>query len=239
MFRRVTETSDARLPLHAQAQDDLGCRIRAGEWGHSSPLPAETELARQYGVSLGTIRRVLAELTSQGLIERHQGRGTFVRRARFDRSLSRFFRAGDTVPDSQILSRERVRPPQEVSASLGGPQQVLRLDRLRLVDGTPQLVELIHLPLPAFEALAEVELGEIGNLLYPAYEHLAGQVVSSATEELTVTVADPGLAQHFRCDVGDPVVRVERVARAVTGRALEHRVSYGLASRFRYRTEIA
>src|SRR5919109_740012 len=84
--RVVLQTMDARLPLHARLREILESRVRGGERKPPAPLPAEAELASHYEVSLGTVRRVLAELVDEGLLERRQGSGTYLRRARMNHS---------------------------------------------------------------------------------------------------------------------------------------------------------
>lgn len=181
---------------------------------------------------------VLGELADDGVLQRRQGRGTFVRRAQFSHSLARFFRGGDRIPVSRILARERVEPP-EVAREILGSEACLRLLRLRLLDDEPYLLEDIWLPLPQFEVFATLDTDEFGDLLYPAYERLAGLVVATAGEDLTVVLATLEQSVLLDCAEGDPVVRVERVARSVTGDALEYRVSHGVASRFHYHLEIS
>jgi DNA-binding GntR family transcriptional regulator len=68
----------ARAPLFQQVRDALLERIKAGEWKPGLPLPNEGELAREYRVSSGTIRKSLDILEAQRVITRKQGRGTFV-----------------------------------------------------------------------------------------------------------------------------------------------------------------
>jgi DNA-binding FadR family transcriptional regulator len=53
-------------------------RIAAGEWSAMGRLPAERELAAQYGVARNTVRRAVEAIAHDGTIERHVGRGTFV-----------------------------------------------------------------------------------------------------------------------------------------------------------------
>src|SRR6476661_1803478 len=235
--------TDQRLPLHARVKDDLIRRVRANEWASTTPLPPESALAEEYSISVGTLRRVLAELAADGILERHQGRGTYVRRATFQHSLFRFFRmqggAGQT-PGSRILERTTQDAPSHVAAALQIHEHspVLHLHRLRLWQDTPFLVEDIWLPLPQFQAIADIELKELGNLLYPEYENRIGVIIGSATEELSVTQAAGGQAALLNCKGGDPLVKINRTARTHTGDVAEYRESYGLASSFRYQVEI-
>jgi DNA-binding LacI/PurR family transcriptional regulator len=64
--------------LYIQIYDALKQRIESGEWGYGAVLPSEPELAEVYGVSRGTLRRVLAKLEDEDFIHRERGRGTFV-----------------------------------------------------------------------------------------------------------------------------------------------------------------
>jgi GntR family transcriptional regulator len=235
--------ADLRLPLHARVKDDLIRRVRANEWASTKPLPPESALAEEYGISVGTLRRVLAELAADGILERHQGRGTYVRRATFQHSLFRFFRMqGGTgqTPGSRILERNTEDTPARVAAALNIPERSpsLHLKRLRLWQETPFLIEDIWLPLPQFQPIAEVDLSELGSLLYPEYENRIGLIIGSATEELSVTRAADGQAELLNCNTGDPLVKINRIARTHTGDVAEYRESYGLASSFRYQVEI-
>jgi DNA-binding GntR family transcriptional regulator len=54
-------------------------RIEAGELAPGAKLPAERDLAAEYGVSYDTIRRATALLRDRGLIITIVGRGTYVR----------------------------------------------------------------------------------------------------------------------------------------------------------------
>lgn len=208
------------------------------------PLPAEPVLAEQYGVSVGTLRRVLSDLAADGFLDRQQGRGTTVRRASFGDSLFRFFRVGDAdtveIPESRILTRDETTADAEVAAGLGlhVGGRVLHLTRLRLAHSEPLLVEDIWLPLPAATAIATVPVDELGPLLYPEYERRWGVLIGSASEQLSITTARPAQAEHLRCNDGDPLVQIDRVARTHAGDAVEFRRSFGRADTFRYQIEI-
>jgi GntR family transcriptional regulator len=235
--------TDPRLPLHARLREVLAERIRSGEWSPDQPLPAESVLVEHYGVSLGTMRRVFRDLVDEGLLERRQGTGTFVRRASLDASLFRFFRFGTAwsgFPQSRILSAARQVSTLAIASALRITvgSEVLHLHRLRLYDEQPVLVEDIWLPLPPFEPLERIGTDDLGDLLYPTYERCCGQIVAAATEELTIETATAADALLLGCGRGEPVAIVERVARSHDAKPLEYRRSRGLARTFRYRIDI-
>ena len=62
-------------PLYVQVRNLLAQRIASGVWAPGSMLPNEMELARELGVSPGTVRKALDSLESDRLVLRRQGRG--------------------------------------------------------------------------------------------------------------------------------------------------------------------
>ncbi len=64
--------------IYVQVADHLTARIEAGDLQPGARLPAERDLATEYGVSYDTIRRATALLRERGLILTIVGRGTFV-----------------------------------------------------------------------------------------------------------------------------------------------------------------
>ncbi|MGM8929928.1 GntR family transcriptional regulator [Salinicola halophyticus] len=58
--------------------DELGRRIRSGEWSSGRQLPGEHQLASEFNVSRGTLRQALLELQRQQYIATQSGVGSFV-----------------------------------------------------------------------------------------------------------------------------------------------------------------
>ncbi|WP_050629210.1 GntR family transcriptional regulator [Bradyrhizobium viridifuturi] len=241
----MTSALDDRLPRYQRLRDDLAARINRNEWRPGDLIPSEAELGAHYGVAIGTVRKAIDQLVSDGVLERQQGRGTFVRRARFNSSLFRFFRfqseSGERrVPQSRILRRKAMPAPTAVASALrisvGEP--VISLSRLRLIDDVPLLAEEIWLERSRFEAILSLETAEFGDLLYPLYEDRCGQVVVSADEILTVEIATEMQSRLLRLEANAPLIVIERLAFDLERRPIEWRRSRGPADRFRYHAEI-
>lgn len=236
---------DERLPRYHRVREALNTAIAAHQWLPGVPLPTETELAKNHGVSIGTVRKAVDSLVSDGVLERFQGKGTFIRRPDFQSSLFRFFRhvsADGTVrvPESRILRREEAAMPAAVATALnlaiGTP--AIRFTRLRSLDGKPLLLEDIFLPVDRFRPLLEIDPREFGDLLYPLYEQYCGVIVTSARETLSAEAVTARHARLLALEVGAPVIVIERVALALDRQPLEWRQSRGSADQFRYHVEI-
>jgi GntR family transcriptional regulator len=238
-------SSDERLPLYQRLRDQLAEQIANNRWRPGEAIPTEAALSAEYCLSTGTVRKAIDMLVNDNILERQQGRGTFIRRPQFQSSLFRFFRfqtvAGERqVPESRVLSIEPVTAPSAVSQALGlvADAPVIRMVRLRLLDGQPVLAEEIWLPRIQFQGLLDIDINARGPLLYPIYEDLCGEVVAYAEESLTAEAVSDVHARLLQVPVGSPVVVIERLARNYAGAPLEWRRSRGHASHFRYSVEI-
>ena len=70
---------ESHIPLYVQLRDQLRALVHAGDLRAGDRIPASRELAIQLGVHRTTVANAYAELESEGLIEGHVGRGTFIR----------------------------------------------------------------------------------------------------------------------------------------------------------------
>ncbi|MGW1076543.1 GntR family transcriptional regulator [Streptomyces sp. NPDC002537] len=93
--------------------DDLRQSIRAGQLTPGERLPSETALAERYGRSVPTIRDALRLLRDEGLIEKQQGRGNFVRRSRT---------AVLRTNTRHQWEKDRAREPEDRRASTGATE---------------------------------------------------------------------------------------------------------------------
>ena len=243
--RSTRPAPDERLPRYQQLRDDLVHRIAAGEWSPGDAIHTEAELSQAYGVSTGTLRKAIDLLVGEGVLTRSQGKGTFVRRPRFDSSLFRFFRfksrdGAAVLPGARIVARQVEAPDAAVrdGLALAARAKVIHLSRWRLIDARPVLAEEIWLPRDGFEALLALPLDGFGDLLYPLYERLCKQVVATARETLVVEQADRGLAKTLGIPAASPVIHVHRTAFNFAGRPLEWRSTRGAATGFQYEIEI-
>ena len=72
--------SESHVPLYIQLRDQLRALVHAGDLRHGDRIPASRELATMLGVHRTTVANAYAELESEGLIQGHVGRGTFIKR---------------------------------------------------------------------------------------------------------------------------------------------------------------
>lgn len=236
-------TTDDRLPAYIRLRDTLTSRIANGDWTADFPIPSEAKLAQEYGVSVGTVRKGVDGLVSEGLLERRQGSGTFVRAPSFDATLFRFFqwREADgtqlSIPSSHLILRSRTSAPDEAAAALG-TSDVIKVVRLRSLSELPVLYEEIYIPVAQFSGFEKLDEASLGPLLYPLYFEHFGVLVKRATDDLSFGTATDAVARQLRLEPNAPVAVIQRTAFDIEGKPVEWRIARGSAAQFRYRSEI-
>ena len=63
---------------YSKIVDELNLKIGLGEYAVGMYLPYEKQLARQYDVSISTVRKALSELEQRGFVKTLNGKGTVV-----------------------------------------------------------------------------------------------------------------------------------------------------------------
>lgn len=232
-----------QTPLYEQVRAEILQRLVSGYWKAGEPLPNEFDLAAEFGVSQGTVRRALGEMAARNLVTRIQGRGTFVREYDSRWALFHFFhvvKADGThyEPQTELLSRKLAPAGEAVGKALGiAPDDPATwMERVRYLGGRPVLYETVVVPDAIFPGLGIVN--EIPGSIYVLYEQFYGVLVSTAEEDLYALPAPPEAAKHLGLEPGAPVLAIERVAGSLDGRRVEWRMSLCDTRDHRYRTHL-
>jgi GntR family transcriptional regulator len=211
--------------------------------GVGDAIPSERQLGVDLGVSRLTVRAALDELVREGYLVRRRGAGTFVAEPKVAKgidinSFSDDMRARGMTPESRTLDL-RVEPAgarmgRILHVSPGEP--VVAVKRLRLADGEPMAIELLHVRqslVPAMTA-ADLEENSFYDLLASRYD--ISIVGGSQTIEPTVTNEEESSA--LGVPLHSPALLFERVTRAASGDIVEFTSSTYRGDRYRLVTEL-
>ncbi len=244
----IIADSDDRLasvgfrPLYRQVYDMFLRRLADGVWQPGQVLPSEALLAQEIGVSQGTVRKALNNLTTENLVVRRQGRGTFVADHDDRQSVFRFFKLrsdgeDDGIPTSRVLSiaEATASVDERDRLALVRSARVVRIKRLRYLDKRPCVAETISVPSLLFPGLTEVELP---NTLYSLYATQFGITIAGASEKLKAIVLPTREAALLGSSEGAPVLEIDRIAYDLEGRRVEWRLSLCLTDDIHYASEL-
>jgi GntR family transcriptional regulator len=225
-------TAEDRQPKYLRIHAELRDRITSGQWPAGTSLPAQRDLAGEFGVIIMTLRQALQLLADDGLIAARHGSGTYVAaRYEYDLGHLRSFAADLAAQGAEIRTRllaaETITPADEVSARLGDPGQVLRLRRLRLADGRPLILQTSYLPLPLADGLDPADLADRGLYTVLAEHELANHrladhrlAVTRAAETITPCVLGTLEAGYLERPAGSPALLSHRVSFTAAGLAV-------------------
>ena len=225
----MNETAGYR-PLYRQVYDIVVRRVAQGFWRPGEALPSEQNLARELGVSQGTMRKVLNALTAEKVLERRQGKGTFIAEHTQERTQFRFFRlarAGGKrlTPTfgSETVRVRAARTAERERLDLAREARVVEITRTRLIDGVPAIRELILLPAEVFPGIEKQV--PLANSLYTLYQSRFGINIVTTHEELSAQLATAEDQRQLGVEAGSPLLVIDRVAVSLPDRKVEWRVS--------------
>lgn len=139
-----TEKTPVYIQLAAQLKQEIANRYKADDF-----LPSENQLAKTFSVNRHTVRRALDELVTQGLIMRHQGKGSQVlckHKLKYELNIGKFTTTVNRQNKSSMTmidSVEKVKATAELTTVFGGDANTLSIvliKTVRIVDGEPMCV---------------------------------------------------------------------------------------------------
>lgn len=212
--------------------------IEEGRWKRGEMLPSEVELAEDFHVAQGTVRRALRILAEKGLLVRRQGRGTFVAdyRATAASVQNRYVLL---VPDGDIPSLpirtelvlfEDIPAPAEAARALQIPagSPVVHVKRVHFIaraGGKPVSFDEHFLPRTLFGALTVERMAKHEEaVLYAFYQNVCGVTISSCTEEVKAELLDEDVCRRYGLEPPFPVLVGRRIAATFGGKPVEWRI---------------
>jgi GntR family transcriptional regulator len=221
-------------PLYIQVEAFLRELIRSHRFADGELLPDEITLAKQLGVSLGTLRNSLGRLVDDGVVERRAGVGTRVVQRPVEsgivawRSFSREMRRrGIEVQALHLKVTQAPVPPSAARAlkiDLGTP--VIHLERVRGWDNIPMQHALTWFH-PRLGLSGKEDFREP---LYDLIKATTGFDAEQAHEEFEALGADAEMANYLRVKKGTPLLGRSQTTFDLAGNPIDH-------TEIRYRTD--
>ncbi len=223
-------------PLYQQIKGLILNSLRLGEWKPGESIPSEKDLATRFRVSQGTVRKAIDELAAENLLDRRQGKGTFVATHATEQAQFRFLKL---VPDSgtpgsegpaqrNIVECRRARASADVARALAlrTGDAVLQVRRVLSFAGAPTILEDIWLPAAPFKGLTAERLANYQGPMYALFETEFNVRMVRAEEKIRAEPAEDGLEQLLKIERGTPLLSVERVAYTYKDVPMELRRGY-------------
>ena len=230
--------SESSSPLYDQLMRRLAEDIEQGIYPVGSRIPPEHELETLYNVSRVTVRRALAELTSEGLRERKQGKGTFVSTPRISQDLKSIHSFHDACKQNGFQGGTIVIHVKETEADLSDlaeldlrqGSRVVETLRVRTADGDPVVLEKNHFSM----GYAYLENENLSGSLYNVLRDY-GIEPKQAYHDISMTYASENQAKLLNVNAGAPLMKLHEVVYDQKGRPLHNSIQLIRGERFVFR----
>ncbi|AGW94168.1 GntR family transcriptional regulator [Ralstonia pickettii DTP0602] len=223
--RRQAE-SNVALPRFKEIENEIRQRIVSNTLGPGAKLPSEAELMTEFSVSRITVRQALAGLHNAGLIEKVNGKGSFVTRPTDTPSLGAlagFYetaRARGKLAYGKLVAVRLVRAPAFVAAALDldASEKVLSVATVRYWDDAPVAYFNLMGREPLMRRLAQEDLET--NDAMSLFESRLGYRFKEVTMESSAVAAPAEVARRLGVAEGDPLLRLRSTPYDIEGAPL-------------------
>lgn len=178
-------------------------------------LPSEAALASRLGVSRNTIRELLIQLETEGLVLRNHGIGTFLRRVpkthgNYQSFLQLIAESGRTATYDLVGPHDCV-PPQEIREELGVPitRNVKKIERVLFADTKPVAFVIDYLPIQIVEFIDN--WSNFSGDMVAMIGQAVGQSRFTQNVSINAVPCDERLADKLGLSLGVPVVHVHTI----------------------------
>jgi len=205
-----------RIPQHKKIYELLRKHIIEGIYKEGDILPSENDLCRQHSITRPTVRHALNQLAHDGLIRKHQGKGSIVHRMPKDVGIlsvtgttSAF---GDKNLKTIIISRPQIISWPELFMYELSPAEMesgcIILERIRMVNDEPLFYDISYIPninLPRFtsRSFENKSLFEIMRKNYNIE-------VKGGQQRLRAIPSEGKISEYLKIADGKPILHLER-----------------------------
>lgn len=218
--------ADSNKPLYLQVEAAIRNAILTKKYTPGEKLPTEVELSELYQVSKITIRKAMEKLSNDGLVQRVQGKGTFVSYRKdkvtlnetqgFNKSLSS---RGHTAKHKILNASYLVATPEIAEKlRLDTKAAVIYIERLIWEDDIPVGIDRLYVAEQRFPDIITKLTPD--KSLYQILENDYHITSDRSVLEINGTIADNDTAKLLECSVGDPLFYVEKISYDSEGRPI-------------------
>ena len=206
-------------PVFQQVVLILEQRIHEGLYSSGDRLPAESQLAAEFGVSRGTIQNALSKLETTGLIQRRHGSGTYVttvvpKPAALLGTIwefQRLIKMTGGVPSVETLSVEK-QPAASQDLEIFNLEPgalIVHTVRRHFADDRPVILSYDRFPFSSFRIhLDEVDFSRhIKDILGSG----CGEEIAYSNARIKAVTAEPDKAQQLALAPGDALLLLQDV----------------------------
>ncbi len=229
------------IPFYYQLQKYIEEKIKTKEWKHGQKLPSEKSLCDQFGVSRTVVRQALNALAADNYIDTFKGKGSFVSSPKVAwqlmETLGGFY--DNAIAKGQAV-RTRVLEMKLISAGgeiaqmlhLGEEDNVIKIHRLRYLDGEPVQIVTSYIPEKLCPDLINIDLTD--NSLYRVLHDKYSLFIYEGMRTIESINAPHDIAEYLEIKNGAALSMIKSVGYLENGVPLEYYIAWHRGDRSRF-----
>lgn len=207
---------DSVLPLYFQLREQIKQAILHGAYKEGDLIPSERELEEKFSLSSTTVRRALNDLVQEGFLERKAGKGTFVMMRKVKRDLRKVIGFTKNMEEMGLQPATVVLYVRVVTANefareklgLRKGEKVVRLERLRLADGVPMMLETRFIRV---DLCPGIEKETLSSSLWKVFEEKYGLRPIRHSQNINIAQVSNRAAEMLTLEKGSQVFLIKGV----------------------------
>lgn len=205
-------------------------------------MMSEREICLKYDVSRTTVRQAFSELENMGYIYKRAGKGTFVAEINPEKqnlmdyySFTEQMRQQGKVPQTKVLNFEKIKSSGYISEQLNisDMEEVYKIERLRLADGIPMMIEYSYIPASLVPGLSAELLN--AKPLYTLFSDVFDLKIKVAEEEFSASIISSEDAVLLDVAKESACFKLKRLTFDQENRVIEYTISSARSDQFNYR----
>lgn len=220
---------DSHKPIYKQIEDLIEHNISTGKWPMHSKIKDEISLAKELGVSRGTLRKAIKSLIEKGLLTQIKSKGTFVVSNTIQQPLaSRLISFSESMEErallykTVVLNKEIIKPDLKTAALLeiSSDQKVTYIERVKIVDDLPIIYFRNYVPLSSCPDLIHEDLETY--TIFSLLEDKFNKKIEWGRRYFKAVPALGEIAFHMSLSTGTPVIYLEQVVYSMENKPIEY-----------------
>ena len=233
------------VPYYFQLSTYIAARVKSGDWRPGQFLPSEQEMCAALGISRTVVRQALVDLERKGLVVKQNGKRPKVASPKYEGGLMQNLQgfqqdaaAHGRKTSTKVLGCEVVPADAEVAEALkiAPGDSVLMLNRLRFLDGEPQVLVVSYLPGRLCTSLAREDLTD--RSLHETLAVEFGLRIVRGFRTIEAIGLDRADARLLRLKPGSPALLLKSIGLVADGTPLEYFVAKHRGDRTKFYAQL-
>ena len=223
------------IALHIQLYQIIKDMIESKELEEGASLMPERELCKLQNISRMTVNKAIINLVNEGLLERRQGKGTFVSPKRMNQDLISFMSERGFNINNKILEFEIGVQNKIIRENLSIKNEhelIYKIKRLRIIDNEPFALETVYIPEKMCAGLKEVLKEE--DSLYRVFREEYNHKIEKAIQTIEPITLNKESSKLLNRDINSLALKFDRKVYTKDQSILEYTISIFTSDKHQY-----